>query len=100
MPSLSLTIPHTIGQEEALTRMKHESKAALEAFGDRVKDVKEEWNDNRVDFSFSAMSFSVEGNMQVNHDNVAVNAKIPMAAFMFKGMIEQRLRERFGEVLA
>ena len=100
MPSLSLTIPHALGQEEAITRMKNESKAALEAFGDRVKNVKEEWDGNRVNFSFSAMSFSIEGNMEVNQDNVAMTAKLPMAAFMFKGMIEQRLRERFQEVLA
>jgi hypothetical protein len=95
-----MTIPHAIGQEEALERMKKESKAALEAFGDRVTDVKQEWNDNRVNFSFSAMSFSIEGNMEVNSDSVALSAKLPMAAFMFKGMIEERIRERFGEVLA
>ena len=100
MPSLSMTIPHALGQDEALTRMKQESKAALEAFGDQVKDLKEDWTDNRVDFSFSAMSFSVQGDMQVNSDCIALNAKLPMAAFMFKGMIEQRLRERLGEVLA
>ena len=100
MPSLSMTIPHALGQDEALTRMKQESKAALEVFGDQVKDLKEDWTDNRVDFSFSAMSFSIQGDMQVNNDCIDLNAKLPMAAFMFKGMIEQRLRERLGEVLA
>lgn len=100
MPSLSLTIPHALDQDEAITRMKQESKAALESFGDQVKNLKQEWNDNRVNFSFSAMSFSIDGDMQVNNDNVALTASLPMAAFMFKGIIEQRLRERLGEVLA
>lgn len=83
-----------------MTRMKQESQAALAAFGDQVKDLKQQWNGNQVDFSFSAMSFSVQGDMQVNKDHISLTAKLPMAAFMFKGMIEQRLRERLGEVLA
>lgn len=99
MPSLSLTIPHALGQDEALTRMKKETQSALESFGDKIKDFQQDWNENRVDFSFSAMSFSIKGDMEVNHDNLAVSAQLPMAAFMFKGMIEQRLKEHLSKIL-
>jgi len=95
-----MTIPHALDQNEAIDRMKKESESAIASFGDQVKNIQQSWSNNRVDFSFSAMSFSIEGDMQVNHDNIALNATLPLAAIMFKGMIEQRLRERLGEVLA
>jgi len=100
MPSLRVTVPHSLGREEALRRLRGESEAVKSAFGDRVTNVVERGDEDGLSFGFSVMGMAVEGNVAVDQAEVATTAKVPLAAMMFKGLIEQRLRERLSAVLA
>ncbi|MBN2022686.1 MAG: polyhydroxyalkanoic acid system family protein [Pirellulales bacterium] len=100
MPQLSVSVPHALGREEALRRLRNESDVAKSAFGDRVRDLVEDWGNDGMSFRFSAMGMAVEGNVAVEEAAVTTTAKLPLAAMMFKGLIEQRLRDRLAAVLA
>jgi hypothetical protein len=100
MPSVQLTIPHQLGQEEALTRLKGFLGKVKQRYQTQVSDLQETWTDNVVEFGFKTYGFAVSGQMAVEPADVRFDAKIPMAAMMFKGKIEQTLRDEINRVLA
>ena len=74
--------------------------AKVKSYQNQVNDLEESWSDNIVQFSFKTYGFSVAGNMTVEPDDVRFDAKVPMAAMMFKGKIEQTLRDEITKVLS
>lgn len=100
MPSVQLTIPHQLGQAEALSRLQGLLAKVKNRYQNQVSDLKETWNDNVVQFSFTTYGFNVAGQMTVEPADVRFDAKVPMAAMMFKGKIEQTLREEITRALS
>jgi hypothetical protein len=96
MPRLSLTIPHTLGREEATRRIKEQLPKAREL----ASDLEEHWQDHTLTFSFKAMGFKVSGTLVVEDSAVQLELDLPLAAMMFKGMIEQRARQEIAGILA
>ena len=100
MPSLSLTHSHSLGKQEALDRLQRFLARVKERHQDKVSNLQETWNDNQMTYSFSAYGFSVKGDMVVEDDQVKVNGQLPIAAMMFKGKIEQTIKDELNRVLA
>ena len=100
MPSVQLTIPHQLGQEEALARLKRLLTKVKNRYQTQVSDLQETWTDNVVQFGFKTYGFTVAGQMTVGPTDVRFDAKVPMAAMMFKGKIEQTLRDEIARALA
>ena len=100
MPRLALETPHTIGQEEAARRLKKKVAAVRAIHGDRVNNLHEEWQDHTLSFAFQTMGMSVSGTVAVESDRVKLDASLPFAAIMFKGMIEQQIRKEMDGLLS
>ena len=100
MAKITLSVTHDLGREEALQRLQSESDMLKRTFGDSVSDLKENWNDSELDFSLVAYGMTVSGDVLVDVGEVVTNIKLPMAALMFKGTIESRVRERLEKLLA
>jgi len=100
MPKLTMETPHELGREEAVHRLKHGFSFVRTNFQSRLSDVTEEWNDDTLKFGFKAMGMRVAGNVTVEDARVKVDADLPMAAIMFKGIIEQRVRKELDRLLA
>jgi len=99
MPRLTMETSHTLGQEEATRRLKEKFDIARRDHGDQVSDLHEEWTDHTLAFGFKSMGMKVEGTVKVGDDCVRLDTKLPMAAAMFKGMIETRVRGELGDLL-
>ncbi len=100
MSSLKIHIPHKLSEEEALGRiksllhkLKHEQK-------DKISNVKEEWSHNTGHFHFTAMGFDLSGAIKVHNGHVDINAKIPMAIYLFRNKIKQTIEEKASELLS
>ena len=93
MPSLTLTFPHQLGQPEAVARLKNLLTRVKEKYQDQVSDLKESWNENTLTFGFSTYGFKVTGDVVVEPSEVRLDGQIPFAAMMFKGKIENALRD-------
>ncbi len=91
-----MQIPHALGREEATRRIKD----LLPKARDKVTDLDEQWQDHTVTFHFKAMGFKVGGTMAVEDTAANLDVNLPLAAMMVKGMIEKRVREELGAVLA
>ena len=100
MPKISLAVAHDLGREEALRKLQSESDMLKRTFGDSVSDLRENWNDAALDFSLAAYGMKVSGDVVVEPAEVATNIRLPLAAVMFKGMIEKRIREQLEKLLA
>ncbi len=99
MPSAKLIVPHQLGQEEAAKRIRGFLEKVKHRYQNQVSDLHEEWVENRLDFSFKTYGFSIKGQMHVEPAEVRFEAQIPFAAMMFKGKIEQTIREEMTRVL-
>ncbi|MCE5302809.1 MAG: polyhydroxyalkanoic acid system family protein [Planctomycetaceae bacterium] len=100
MPKLSLDIPHSLGQEEALRRLKVKFAAALSQYGDRVSDYREQWEDHTFSFGFKTLGMSVSGTVAVEPEYIRLAASLPLAAMLVKGAIEEQLRREMDRLLA
>lgn len=100
MPSLKVSVPHTLTVEEAMSRIRTIVEEIRSKHGHQVSNLQEEWSESAVAYSFSAMGFSASGNMQVAGEAVHIESKIPLAAMMFRGQIEDRIKNELGRLLS
>lgn len=100
MPSLTINTPHTLSAEEATARLKKFFEDLKQKHSDKISNLEEQWHDNKLDYSFSTYGFSIKGDMTVEPGEVKLNGQLPFAAMMFKGKIEQTVREELEKLLA
>ena len=100
MAKLNMVVSHRLTQDEAVKRIKTLLGEVKNQFTDKISDLREEWNGNRGNFSFSVMGFSVAGILIVKPSEVELSGNLPLAASFFKGKIESTIRERAETLLA
>ena len=99
MPKMSMQIPHALGRDDALGRVKGMLGDLKEQYGDKITDLSEEWNGDTGRFSFNAMGFNLAGHLQVTDQEVKVDGNLPWAAKPFQGTIEATIQERTERLL-
>lgn len=100
MSSLSLSIPHELSKEEALTRIKGLLQSLRTEHAGTISDVKEEWNGDEGRFAFSAKGFDLSGGIRVTDASVDIDAKVPFAVSLFSGTIKSMITEKAKALLA
>jgi hypothetical protein len=100
MPSLDLSIPHELSQEEALARIKRLLSEAKRDHADKITNLQESWQGNTGTFSFSAQGYDVSGNLVVHQNTIELTSKVPFAVSLFKGVISSMITQKAKELLA
>ncbi|MBL7698194.1 MAG: polyhydroxyalkanoic acid system family protein [Chitinophagaceae bacterium] len=100
MPNIEMSIPHSLGQQEALDRIQKLLGNVQDRFSGQLKDVQQNWNGNEGSFSFSVMNMPVSGKLTVNNGDVALDGKLPLAASLFQGKIKEVIMEEAKKVLS
>ena len=88
-----------MGQEKATNRLKKQFGIVRDAYAQHVSDLQEQWNGNVLDYRFTTLGATIRGTVTVEPSEVTVNADLPLMAVMFKGQIEQQIRNRLTELL-
>lgn len=99
MPKMNVTVPHQLGRDEALGRLKNLLTDMKQQYGDRVTDLNENWTDAGGTFSFKAMGFKLSGTLNVTDTEMQLNGELPWAAKPFQGTVETTIRERAERLL-
>jgi hypothetical protein len=99
MPSLDLTIPHQLSQEEALKRIKNLLSEAKRDHADKIDHLEEKWDGNKGTFSFSAKGYDVSGMLEVLPHSIELTSTVPFAVSLFKGMIASMIQQKAKELL-
>ncbi len=101
MPSLALSIPNPMGQQAAAEKLKSFLGRLKERHQDKVSNLAETWvDDHHLNFSFTTYGFNISGDLAIDEDAVKMNANLPFAAMMFKGKIEQAIRDELTRLLS
>jgi len=100
MASYSVTVPHKLGQATALARVERFLDDMRRDYADRISDVRGQWSGNRLQFGFSASGISINGTLEVEENAVHVNGPLPLMAAMFRGRIEQTIRDDLERLLS
>jgi hypothetical protein len=99
MPALDVSVPHALGQEAALARVQQFLDDVRREHADKVSDVRGQWSENRLEFSFLASGLSIRGTLVVEEIVVQVFGPLPLAAAFFRGRIEQTIRQELEKLL-
>jgi Putative polyhydroxyalkanoic acid system protein (PHA_gran_rgn) len=100
MAHLDISIPHHLGQDEALGRLKSAIADAKTQYSDRIQRFDENWNGNVGTLDITAMGQSLRVTLTANPADVNVQTTLPFMAAMFRGQIEDTTREKLGKLLA
>jgi hypothetical protein len=99
MPTLEMTIPHDLPQQEALQRIKNLLSETKREHGDKIQNLEETWNGNEGNFSFKAQGYDISGTMIVNPSSIELKGNIPFAVALFKGRITKAINEKAAQLL-
>lgn len=94
---LVITIPHKLGKDEALRRVRPALAKASESFP--VLKVEEEiWTGDRLDFRVRALGQIAAGNVEVGEDIVRLEVTLPWLLHKFGQLVQKTISGR-GRVL-
>ncbi len=99
MPKFSANVPHTLGKEKAKARLEGLLSKVSSVYGDQVSSLEQSWNDATLTFAITTYGFKIEGDLEVREEDVQLDGKLPFAAAMFKGKIEQSLKGELEKAL-
>src|SRR3990172_9314383 len=99
MPNIKISVPHGLGQTEAIQRIKSLVTQVKSQFTDRVSNVQENWTENIGVFEMTIMGFQVSGLIRVEANQIQMEGQIPIAALPFRGKIESTIREKARTLL-
>jgi len=74
---LVVSIPHNLGKEEAVRRMKNGLSRVQEQYGSYVTVTEEKWTGDQLNFSVTAMAQNVSGLINVADDHVQLEVTLP-----------------------
>lgn len=99
MPSFNTDVPHQLGQQEALARLKSFLDSVREKFKDQISHLDGQWVENALDFALTTYGFKISGNLSVEETVVRLTGQLPFAALAFRGKIEQSFAKEIQKVL-
>ena len=94
---LVVSIPHRLGREEAVRRLKTGLTRAASSVP-VLKVDEERWEANRMIFRVRALGQAASGNVDVAEDHVRVEVTLPFLLQRFAEMAQAVIRER-GKLL-
>jgi hypothetical protein len=100
MPKFSVTIPHELSKDEAVQRLGGFSEKVQQRFKDTIKDFEQSWDGDVSNFSFKTYGMAIAGKIHIDAPEVKLDGDLPFAAMMFKGKIEQSIRDELTKLLA
>jgi hypothetical protein len=95
---LIITIPHKLGKDEAVRRLKPALGKAAEHFP--VLKVEEEvWSGDRLDFRVRALGQAAVGSVAVGEDTVRLEVTLPWLLHKFAEVVQKTIAGRGRNLL-
>jgi len=100
MPSYSVSVQHSLGQPAARQRVESFLEKVLRDYAQSISNVDGQWTENRLAFRFMTYGLNISGMLVVEDSVVTVSGPLPLAAVLFRGRIEQQIREELQRLLS
>ena len=92
-----VTLPHKLGKEEALRRVRPALSKVSDSFP-ILKVEQEVWSDDRMDFRVRAMGQVAAGNIQVGDTQVRLEVTLPWQLHKFAQVVQKTIAGK-GQIL-
>ena len=89
---LVVSIPHRLGRDEAVRRIKSGFAGAHAHFAHLVAISEERWDDNRLTFRASALGQSASGVIDVREDSVVLSVQLTWLLARFANAATKLIR--------
>lgn len=100
MPSVAVTVPHSLSDEEAVRRLQQRYEALKAAYAEHLDGLHEQWGDRELHWRLTRFGMEFCGSARVAPTEVCVQMDLPFLAVVFKETIERRIREELSAALA
>jgi len=90
---LVVTIPHRLGRDEAVRRLKSGLRTAQEKFGQFFSLQEEVWTDNRLQFRVTALAQTASGTIDVFDDHVRLEVVLPWLLAKIAAAVQPVIRK-------
>jgi hypothetical protein len=100
MPTLNISVPHQLTQDEALRRIQDTIAQAKIQYAGKVTISEENWSGYAGTFTASGSGQTVSGSIAVNPSDVTIQSSLPFAAILFKGRIQSGVRDKLTTILS
>ena len=98
MAKLNKFYSHHLSPKEALECAKKILSDLKAEYGDKISNFQENWSNNKVSFSFKAMSLlPISGSIEITSTQIKIQVKAPL---LVKNDIEDNLDQRIPKLLA
>lgn len=100
MSSFRAEVTHQLGADEAKRRLQSFIEKVSHQFREHVTHLASDWQENILRFTLTTYGFHVAGTLTVEEAVARVEGKLPLAALLFKGKIEQTIASELQRELA
>jgi hypothetical protein len=98
MQNLTISIPHRLTRDEVRRRIQGELATIRKDHGSLVRDLREDWTGDRLDFSASAVGQAIRGHLVVEDQLVHVEVELPWLFALLAGTVKRQI-EHQGRLL-
>ncbi len=91
---LVVSVPHQLGREEAVRRLKDGLRWAREKYGTIISIQQEDWNDNQLDFRVATLGQSASGVINVSDTDVTLAVQLPWLLAKFAEKAQTMLQKQ------
>lgn len=96
---LTVTIPHKLGKEEALRRIRSGLSGIAARYAQVFTMEEEIWSGDRLSFRVAALRQKVSGTLDVAEDHVRLEVVLPWLLARLAGGIQAAIRDRGKNLL-
>jgi len=96
---LIISIPHRLGKDEAVRRIKSGLDHAIQQFGSVVRVDEEVWTGSRLTFRVTALSQAASGTIDVADDHARIEIALPWLLARLASRIQDTIVGRGTQLL-
>jgi len=93
-PPLTVTIPHHLGKQDAVNRLRAGLSSARTHFGQLLTVEEEVWNGDTVEFRVRALGQTANGKIETFEDHVRLEVSLPWLLAKFAETIAPVIRKQ------
>ena len=98
MPIVTVSVPHSHDPADVKTRAEPHIEKMVDDF--EGHDLEMEWTDNKGEFSFKSMAFTINGEVEIDTEQITVNVDLPIMAMIFKDKVEKAINKNLSRAVA
>ncbi len=95
---MKVSFPHGTTKAKAVEELKTHGAKLMARFGSEVSELQQEWQENKLTFSFKGRGFPISGMLSVGDEQVELEVNLPLLARLMEGQIRDRAVQVMQEI--